>query len=98
VLLPQGSVVDYYATCWKNFKEDTAGLGLQDKRSVHRSACMEWILSKFGGEEVLKASSDVGHCDYIGARLRPEKAHSLSEADWRAMSVDSDESRICRKS
>lgn len=89
--------MDYYATCWKNFKADTAGLGLQDKRSQLRSDCIKWILQKFGGEDVLHASSDVGSCDYIGSRLRPGVARSATADNWMAMSAMSDESNICRK-
>jgi len=46
-------VTDYYEVCWKNYKNDTAGLGLQEHRATLRSECMEWILNHYHDDALL---------------------------------------------
>lgn len=84
VLLPEDSIVDYYSTCWKDFKQDTAGLGLQDRRADHRSVCLEWLMQRFP-EDTMQTTSDVGACDFIGARLRPQESKTDQVSAWLAM-------------
>lgn len=72
VMVPSGTVTDYYEVCWKNYKNDTAGLGLQQHRATLRSECMDWIMNHYH-DDALLASSDVGACDASGTRLHPQK-------------------------
>ena len=46
-------MTDYYEVCWKNYKNDTAGLGLQEHRATLRSECMEWILNHYHDDTLL---------------------------------------------
>eukprot|EP00040_Diaphanoeca_grandis_P033268 m.203315 g.203315 ORF g.203315 m.203315 type:complete len:1072 (-) comp32852_c6_seq4:36-3251(-) len=94
VLLPVGSVTDYYSVCWQDFKEETAGLGLQDKRAQLRSECMSWILNKFA-DDTLIASNDVGACDAMGSRLRPQDAKTEDASNWHAMTSNHVVTDIC---
>lgn len=50
VLLPEGSIVDYYRTCWRQYENLVGGLGLQRDREVLRSKCVTELfkISKLG--------------------------------------------------
>ena len=92
--LPRDSVVDYYATCWADFKNGTGGLGLQKNRAKLRSECLAWLLGKYPAG-TLKTSNAVGTCDFNGREEPLQPNQGGDPVEWRQMTRDQSVARTC---
>lgn len=86
VLLPEGSIVDFYSKCWKIDKALTGGLGLQSYRTERRSECVDEMMKKRELVEFM-SSDHVGTCLARGNALSKER--SIPEARFKGMMDDS---------
>jgi lipopolysaccharide biosynthesis glycosyltransferase len=71
VLLPEGSVVDYYAFCWKQNRNLTGGLSLQFDRWNKRKECVKDLMRMSNMSRLLN-SSLVGTCFSDGRNASAE--------------------------
>lgn len=87
VLLPSGSVVDFYDKCFKVDSLQTGGLALQKDRARKRSICVRDLKAKFG-VKAFKLSNNVATCLHRGNpleivdRVEKEKYLSMKDLDF----------------
>ena len=82
VLLPKGSIVDFFSKCQKVDKVQTGGLALQSHREKRRSECVHEMMTRRGLVEY-KPSNHVGTCLPRGKALSKERG--IGKARFRSM-------------
>lgn len=92
VLLPPGSMVDYFESCRAKHREALGGLAFQPARTQRRSECTRWLLERLranGTQWALTTTSrTIGTCAPRGNRLikvegsvRPHQFLNMRAAD-----------------
>lgn len=72
VLLPKGSIANFFYKCQKVGRVQTGGLGLQPHRAKRRSECVDEIMKRRGLVE-FKSTDHLGTCFAGGNALSMER-------------------------